>query len=246
MKKLKDKESNSGKIRINKFLSDIGYCSRREADTFIKQRRVKTETAILTLGEKIDYNQSIYVDGNLVTPSKKKKVYIAFNKPLRIVCTTSKVEKKNIVDYINFPTRIYPIGRLDKQSEGLIFLTNDGSIVNTILRTSNNIEKEYIVEVNKPITKDFIQKMSNGIPVLDKITKKCYVKQLHKKKFKIILTQGLNRQIRRMCEYLNYEVISLKRVRIMNIKLDVEVGKWRNLRRSEINELKNICTKKKP
>ena len=167
-----------------------------------------------------------------------KPVYIAFNKPVGIVCTTdTKVEKDNIIDYINFPKRIFPIGRLDKPSEGLIMLTNDGDIVNKILRAKNKHEKEYIVTVNKDITKNFIQKMSNGIPILDTTTRKCHVEKINKNSFKIILTQGLNRQIRRMCEFLDYKVIKLKRIRIMNIHLDLPVGKWRYLTEKELSSI---------
>ena len=168
---------------------------------------------------------------------------MAFNKPKGIVCTTnSDVEKDNIIDFINYPKRIFPIGRLDKPSEGLIFLTNDGDIVNKILRARNNHEKEYIVKVNKPITKDFIYKLSNGVPVMDTVSRKCFVKQTHKNQFKIILTQGLNRQIRRMCEYLNYRVTYLKRVRIMNVKLDIKVGKWRYLKPEELKTLNQLLS----
>ena len=181
------------------------------------------------------------MNGEALSNPKNKLVYLAFNKPKGIVCTTNtSVEKDNIIDYINYPKRIFPIGRLDKPSEGLIFLTNDGDIVNKILRARNNHEKEYLVTVNKPITKEFIDKMGNGLPVLDTVTKKCFVKQTHKNKFKIILTQGLNRQIRRMCEFLNYKVVDLKRVRIMNIKLDVKVGKWRYLKPEELNKINQL------
>ena len=165
-------------------------------------------------------------------------VYIAFNKPVGIVCTTDqRREKSNIIDYINYPTRIFPIGRLDKPSEGLIFLTNDGDIVNKILRARNNHEKEYEVTVNKPVTKEFIESMSSGVPILDTVTRKCFVKQMDKKKFKIILTQGLNRQIRRMCEYLEYDIKKLKRVRIMNIKLDIPIGTYRDFTAKELNQI---------
>ena len=231
--------SNEKLIRINKFLSEIGYCSRREADKLIDQGRVKVNGKTPLLGTKITTEDEVSVNGKVVCKAKKKKmIYIAFNKPTGIVCTTdNKREKKNINDFINYPSRIFPIGRLDKPSEGLIFLTNDGDIVNKILRARNNHEKEYEVTVDKPITKDFIQSMANGIPILDTITRKCFVKQINKKKFKIILTQGLNRQIRRMCEYLDYQVIRLKRIRIMNIKLDVKVGEYRDFTPSELNTL---------
>jgi 23S rRNA pseudouridine2604 synthase len=224
--------------RINKFLSEAGYCSRRAADKLIDQGRVTINGVVPEMGTKIAPGDEVRVDGKLISESQEKPVYIAFNKPIGIVCTTdTKVEKDNIIDYINYPTRIFPIGRLDKPSEGLIFLTNDGDIVNKILRARNNHEKEYLVTVNKPITKEFIQKMSNGVPILETITRNCQVEQVSKFIFKIILTQGLNRQIRRMCEHLDYEVTKLKRVRIMNISLDVPVGKWRDLTKEELKEI---------
>jgi 23S rRNA pseudouridine2604 synthase len=234
-------EENIYPIRINKYLSEIGFCSRREADNLISNGRIIINNIQAELGQKINFNDKIFIDGKIINPNKNKKlIYIAFNKPAGIVCTTdTKIEKDNIIDYINFPSRIFPIGRLDKLSQGLIFLTNDGDIVNKILRAKNYNEKEYIVDVNKPITKDFISKMSKGIPILDTITRPCSVTQLHKKKFKIILTQGLNRQIRRMCEHLNYRVLNLKRVRIMSICLDIEIGKWRYLTTGEISEINN-------
>ncbi len=236
--------SNKDFTRINKFLSEIGYCSRREADKLIDQGRVKINGKIPLMGTKITNKDKVSVDGEIVYRQKKKKmVYIAFNKPVGIVCTTdNKREKNNIIDFINYPQRIFPIGRLDKSSEGLIFLTNDGDIVNKILRSRNNHEKEYEVLVNKPVTKEFIESMQNGVPILDTITKKCILKQTGKKSFKVILTQGLNRQIRRMCEYLGYEVKQLKRVRIMNIKLDVKLGKHRYFTASELNTLTQLLT----
>ena len=176
-----------------------------------------------------------------ISEAKEKPVYIAFHKPVGIVCTTdTKVEKDNIIEYINYPKRIFPIGRLDKPSEGLIFLTNDGDIVNKILRARNNHEKEYIVSVDKPITNDFIQKMSNGVPILDTVTRKCFVEQTGRFEFRIILTQGLNRQIRRMCEYLNFDVYKLKRTRIMNVELDLPVGKWRYISEDEMIEINRL------
>ena len=230
---------NENKKRINKFLSEIGFCSRREADKLIEQGRVLVNGVLPLLGAKVSANDDISVNGKIVKKSiRKKMIYLAFNKPTGIVCTTdTKREKNNIIDFINYPTRIFPIGRLDKPSEGLIFLTNDGDIVNKILRARNNHEKEYEVSVNKPVTKEFIESMSNGVPILDTITRKCYVKQIDKKKFKIILTQGLNRQIRRMCEQLNYEVTKLKRVRIMNIILDIPVGSFRDFTPTELNQI---------
>ncbi|MDT0689495.1 23S rRNA pseudouridine(2604) synthase RluF [Salegentibacter sp. F188] len=223
--------------RINKYLSEVGYCSRREADKLIEQGRITLNGKVPEMGTKVAPGDEVRVNGKLVSKEELKEpnVYLAFNKPVGIVCTTdTRVEKDNIIDYINYPKRIFPIGRLDKPSEGLIFLTNDGDIVNKILRARNNHEKEYIVSVNKPITKDFINRMGSGIPILGTTTKKCEVEQLGKYEFRIILTQGLNRQIRRMCEFLGYEVTSLKRIRIMNVQLDVPVGKWRELTEDEL------------
>lgn len=227
--------------RINKYLSEIGYCSRREADRLVAAGRVLVNGKKAEMGLKICSEDQITVNGEALSNPKNKLVYLAFNKPKGIVCTTdTRVEKDNIIDFINYPKRIFPIGRLDKPSEGLIFLTNDGDIVNKILRARNNHEKEYLVTVNKPITKEFINKMGNGVPVLDTITKKCFIKQTHKNQFRIILTQGINRQIRRMCEFLNYRVKDLKRIRIMNIKLDVKVGKWRYFKPDELNTLNQL------
>lgn len=227
--------------RINKYLSEVGYCSRREADKLINEGRVTINGRVPDMGTKITPDDDIRVDGELIIKPKKKPVYIAFNKPIGIVCTTdTKGEKNNIIDFINYPKRIFPIGRLDKLSEGLILLTSDGDIVNKILRAGNNHEKEYIVTVNKPISHDFIARMSKGVPVLGTITRKCHVEQVGKNVFKIILIQGLNRQIRRMCEYLGYEVTKLKRVRIMNISLDIPVGKWRLLTDKEMNEVNRL------
>tara|TARA_B110000196_G_C20940467_1_gene564353 strand:+ start:13 stop:753 length:741 start_codon:yes stop_codon:yes gene_type:complete len=225
--------------RINKFLSEIGFCSRRAADKLIEQGRVKINGEVPLMGTKISDADEVSVNGKVVhKPNKKKMVYLAFNKPVGIVCTTDQVrERDNIIDYINYPSRIFPIGRLDKPSEGLIFLTNDGDIVNKILRARNNHEKEYEVTVHKPVTKEFIQAMSSGVPILDTVTRKCKIKQTGKNTFKIILTQGLNRQIRRMCEYLEYEVKKLKRVRIMNIKLDIPVGTYRDFTSKELNQI---------
>jgi len=235
--------SENQSIRINKFLSEAGYCSRRVADKLISQGRVTINDKIPEIGTKIFQSDKIKVDGELIHEQKDKLVYIAFNKPVGIVCTTdTKVEKDNIISYINYPKRIFPIGRLDKPSEGLIFLTNDGDIVNKILRARNNHEKEYIVTVNKPITTEFIKQMGEGIPILDIITKKCKVKKINRYDFKIILTQGLNRQIRRMCEYLNYNVLSLKRIRIMNITLDIPLGKWRDITSSELKEINKLIS----
>ncbi len=225
---------NSKLTRLNKYLSEVGYCSRREADKLIDQGRVTINNKTPEKGTKVAPQDVIHVDGELVAVSKEKHVYLAFHKPIGIVCTTSQTEKANIIDYINYPDRIFPIGRLDKPSEGLILLTSDGDIVNKILRARNNHEKEYIVTVDKLISSQFIKRMGNGIPILDTITRKCEVEQINKYDFRIVLTQGLNRQIRRMCEHLGYEVIRLKRIRIMNINLDVPVGKWRYLTEEEL------------
>lgn len=226
--------------RLNKYLSEVGYCSRRKADALIEQGRVTINGRVPEMGTKVQPGDEVRVNGELIVPPKKDNVYLAFNKPIGIVCTTNPKEKKNIVDYINYPTRIFPIGRLDKPSEGLILMTDDGDIVNKILRARNNHEKEYIVSVDRVITEDFIERMSNGIPILDTVTRKCEVEKLGKFVFRIVLTQGLNRQIRRMCEYLGYEVVKLKRTRIMNIPLDVPVGKYRHLTEKELSDLNHL------
>ncbi|MBX2948539.1 MAG: 23S rRNA pseudouridine(2604) synthase RluF [Crocinitomicaceae bacterium] len=228
--------------RINKYLSEIGFCSRRAADKLIEEGRVKINGVIPEMGTKVGKDDQIHVDGKLIQDKKAAPVYLAFNKPRGIVCTTdTKREKDNIVDFINYPERIFPVGRLDKASEGLIFMTNDGDIVNKILRARNNHEKEYIVRVDLPITAQFLEKMRSGVPILDTVTRECVVEQLDRFKFRIILTQGLNRQIRRMCEYLGYEVKSLKRIRIMNIPLDVPVGQYRHFTQEELDTLNQLC-----
>ena len=225
-------------MRINKYLSQIGICSRREADKLVDSGRIKVNGERAILGTKIKEGDKIAIDNKLIKSKKKRTVLIAFNKPKGVVCTTNRlIEKNNIIDYINFSERIFPVGRLDKLSEGLILLTNDGSVVNKILRSRNNNEKEYLVEVNKNITVDFIRQMSNGVPILNTVTKNCKLIKISATTFKIILTQGLNRQIRRMCEFLEYKVLSLKRIRIMNIKLDVETGKWRHLTDYELKSI---------
>jgi pseudouridine synthase len=231
--------------RINKYLSEVGYCSRREADKLILEGKVTINGKIPEIGTKVEDSDKVEVKGQRIEKSKRQEnIYLAFNKPVGIVCTTDrKVEPNNVIDFIKYPKRIFPIGRLDKLSEGLIFLTNDGDIVNKILRARNNHEKEYIVKVNRPINSDFVQTMSNGVEILDTITKNCFVEQLGPKKFKIILTQGLNRQIRRMCESLGYRVRSLKRVRIMNINLDVSKGKYREFTKEELLELNRLLKK---
>ncbi|WP_027078736.1 23S rRNA pseudouridine(2604) synthase RluF [Maribacter antarcticus] len=227
--------------RINKYLSEVGYCSRRAADKLIAQGRVTINGKVPEMGTKVVDGDAVKVDGEAVTAPKEKPVYLAFNKPVGIVCTTdSKVEKDNIIDFINYPKRIFPIGRLDKPSEGLIFLTNDGDIVNKILRARNNHEKEYLVTVDKQIRPDFLNKMRNGVPILDTVTRNCEVSQVSTYQFRIILTQGLNRQIRRMCEHLEYRVKKLKRIRIMNVHLDLPSGKWRDLTTEELQQINRL------
>jgi 23S rRNA pseudouridine2604 synthase len=227
--------------RINKYLSEIGYCSRRAADKLIEAGRVTINGQIPEMGTKIVAGDMVRVDGELMEKPDEEHVYIALNKPRGIVCTTDvETEKDNIVDYIGHEKRIFPIGRLDKPSEGLIFMTSDGDIVNKILRSRNNHEKVYEVRVNKPITKQFIEQMSKGIPILDTVTDPCKVEQIDRFYFKITLTQGLNRQIRKMCAYLNYEVYKLKRIKIMNIELDVPYGEWRYLNTEEMIEIHRL------
>jgi 23S rRNA pseudouridine2604 synthase len=217
-------------IQLNKYISSSGFCSRREADKYIEEARVTINDEVAMLAARVQPGDEVAVDGEIIKVSRKQSLYIAFNKPKGITSTTDPTDRSNIIYYINHPKRIFPIGRLDKDSEGLILLTNDGDIVNKILRADNEHEKEYIVTVNKPITPEFLKSMSGGLPILGTKTKPCVVKQTGTKAFKIILTQGLNRQIRRMCEYLSYDVISLKRIRIMNISIgNLQVGKWRNL-----------------
>lgn len=231
---------NEAKLtRLNKYLSEVGYCSRRKADELIAAGHVTINGLVPEMGTKVKTGDEVRVNGKLISPPKKDDfVYLAFNKPVGIVCTTDTgVEKDNIIDFINYPKRIFPIGRLDKPSEGLIFLTNDGDIVNKILRSKNNHEKEYIVTVNQPITRDFIKKMSSGVPILDTVTLPCKVEMINRNTFKIILKQGLNRQIRRMCEFLNYRVTKLKRVRIMNVGLDMPVGRYRHLSSDELDTI---------
>jgi 23S rRNA pseudouridine2604 synthase len=231
--------------RLNKYLSEAGYCSRRAADRLIDAGRVTINDVVPEMGTKVTPEDVVKVDGEIIGVRDQDFVYLAFNKPVGIVCTTdTRVEKDNIIDYIKYPKRIFPIGRLDKPSEGLILLTDDGDIVNKILRASNNHEKEYIVTVDVPISQTFIERMSGGIFLEDlgKRTKTCEVKKIDKFTFSIILTQGLNRQIRRMCEYLNYEVQTLKRVRIMNIKLDMPLGQYRELTKEEFKDLSELIS----
>ena len=224
-------------VRINKYLSEVGFCSRREADKLIADNRVQINGKIPEMGTKVNTNDVVTVDGKTVSKSQEDFVYLALHKPVGIECTTNTTTRNNIVDYMKYPQRIFPVGRLDKASEGLIIMTNDGDIVNKILRAKNNHEKEYIVTVDKPITSQFLKKMANGIPILDTVTKKCELEKLSDRVFSIVLTQGLNRQIRRMCEHCGYEVKKLKRIRIMNIKLDVPYGKYRELTVEEMQVL---------
>ncbi|MFC3033813.1 23S rRNA pseudouridine(2604) synthase RluF [Pseudoalteromonas fenneropenaei] len=224
----------SDTIRLNKFISETGYCSRREADAIIEAGRVTVNGEVAVMGTKVTANDTVLVDGNSLR-AKPKRVILAYNKPVGVTCTTESKIRSNIIRAVNYHERIFPIGRLDRPSEGLIFLTNEGDIVNKILRAGNNHEKEYVVTVDKPIDRQFIKRMSSGIPILGTVTKPCVVKQTGDSRFTIVLTQGLNRQIRRMCEYLNYEVVTLKRVRIMNIDLKgLPVGEWRLLSESEL------------
>ncbi len=230
--------------RINKYLSEIGYCSRRQADKLIEQGRILVNSKEAVMGHKIQKDDVIHVDGEKIKKKKTKRIFIALNKPKGVVCTTNAgVEENNIIDFIKFPERIFPIGRLDKTTTGLILLTNDGETANKILKTAYNNEKEYLVRVNRPISESVLKKMSEGVSILGKKTRKCKIEKLKTTEFKIILTQGLNRQIRRMCEYFDFRVVSLRRVRIMNIKLDIKEGKYRLLNDKEISELTNMLKK---
>ena len=235
--RLKEKKSADEQIRLNKFLSDAGYCSRREADRLVEQGVVKVNGKTAVMGQKVTINDSIMVKGKNIS-REEEQILIALNKPVGIECTTDLNNPDNIVDFINFDKRIYPIGRLDKNSQGLILLTNDGSIVNNILKGSNYHEKEYVVTVDKPVTDDFIKKMSTGVRILDQVTRPCKVAKVKKHVFNIVLAQGLNRQIRRMCGELGYNVQKLKRIRIMNIELgNLPVGQYRKVTDSELKEL---------
>jgi len=234
-------KENQESVRINKYFSEIGYCSRRATDKLIDEKRITINGVIAEKGDKVTPSDEIRLNGKLISAKENKFVYLAFNKPRGIVCTTdTRREKNNIIDYIKYPERIFPIGRLDKDSQGLILLTNDGDIVNKILRARNNHEIEYIVTVKQTITPSFIQKMGNGVPILDTVSRKCLVEQIDARRFKITLTQGFNRQIRRMCEYLGYSVSKLERLRIMNINLDLGLGKWRHLTEIELNEINEL------
>lgn len=227
-------------IRINKYISEKGLCSRREADELIRQGRVTINGVKAKIGSKVYPGDTVKLGGKKLS-AKAPPVYIAFNKPPGIVCTTDRREKDNIIDFINYPKRIFPVGRLDKESEGLIFLTSDGDIVNKILRAGNNHEKEYIVTLDKPVTADFIQSMAKGVRILGTVTKKCKVSRISKYVFRIVLTEGMNRQIRRMCEVFGYKVVKLKRVRIMNVTLgSLPVGRWRYLTKDELRKINKL------
>ena len=228
-------------MRINKFISKFGSISRRQADRLISDGRVTVNNQIIELGYIVGDNDNVKLDGEKIKSDSKKYVYLAFNKPKGIVCTTdSEKEKDNIIDFINFNKRIYPIGRLDKLSEGLILLTNDGEIVNKVLRSRYRHEKEYLVTLNKKIESNLLKNLSNGVPILKTVTRKCETTYVNDFQFKIVLTQGLNRQIRRMCEYFDYRVKKLERIRIININLDIPRGKWRYLTSEEISTIKNL------
>jgi 23S rRNA pseudouridine2604 synthase len=225
-------------ISLNKFISSTGICSRREADRMIEAGRVQLNGTTAKKGNRVNSGDEVLLDGAPLK-AKPKAVYLALHKPPGITCTTDRKDKSNIIDFLNYPERIFHIGRLDKASTGLIFLTNDGDIVNEILREQNEHEKEYIVTVNKPINASFVRRMSEGIPILGTVTKKCQVEKIGRQAFRIVLTQGLNRQIRRMCDYLGYDVVTLKRVRIMNVHLGgLKPGQWRYLTDEELKELR--------
>ncbi len=224
-------------IRLNKYLSEAGICSRREADRLIESGRVTVDGKRAEMGMKVSSSQVVRVGKKEVKP-KDEMVLLAVNKPVGIVCTEEKKEKNNIIKFLKYPTRITYIGRLDKDSEGLLLMTNNGDIINKMMRAGNQHEKEYKVRVNKPITDEFIEKMGNGVPILDTITRKCKVEKIGEYTFRIILTQGLNRQIRRMCEYLGYKVTRLERTRVMNIELgNLKPGEYRNVSEAEIAKL---------
>lgn len=226
------------RTRLNKFISETGFCSRREADKLIEQGRVTLNGRLAVLGDKAGPADAVEVNGKPIRAADQNFVYLAFNKPVGITCTTERHIVGNVIDYIGYPERIFPVGRLDKPSEGLIILTSDGDIVNKILRAGNQHEKEYEVAVDRPITDDFVREMQSGVPILDTVTQPCQVRQLSRHTFRIILTQGLNRQIRRMCTQLGYSVTRLKRLRIMNVTLDgLPTGKWRELSPQEMSEI---------
>jgi len=239
-KKFEVPEQKENGVRINKYLGDAGVCSRREADKYIEQGKVTIDGKVAEMGSRVFPGQKVTFNGKELK-KQEEQVLIAFYKPVGIVCTTDTREPDNVIDFLNYGKRIYPIGRLDKDSEGLLLLTNDGDIVNKILRAGNHHEKEYLVTVNKPITPEFLKGMAGGVPILDTVTKPCKIEPTGKCSFKIILTQGLNRQIRRMCEYFDYRVLSLKRVRIMHIQLGhLKPGTYRNLSAGELERLQNV------
>ncbi|MAP80671.1 MAG: 23S rRNA pseudouridine(2604) synthase RluF [Aequorivita sp.] len=226
-------------VRLNKAISDSGYCSRREADTLIEKGRVTINGEKAELGQRVMPGDEVCVDGKTVSKNQTE-VFIMLNKPVGITCTTDTRFDDNVIDFVNHPERIFPVGRLDKPSEGLLLLTNVGDIVNKILRAGNAHEKEYIVKVDRPVTDEFVKRMGSGIPILDTVTKRCKVERISRFEFRIILVQGLNRQIRRMCEYLGYEVVALQRIRIMNLVLgDLPIGEWRDLTPNELKVLKD-------
>lgn len=233
-------QKQEGKVRINKYLSEAGVCSRREADRLVEAGAVTVDGIKAVMGTKVEAGQTICVNQKVVS-HEEKMVLLAFHKPVGVVCTTEKKEKNNIIDYINYPQRIYPVGRLDKDSQGLILMTNNGDIVNKIMRAGNQHEKEYIVEVDKPVTEEFIASMAKGVPILDTVTRECRITKIGKQSFRIVITQGLNRQIRRMCEYFGYKVTKLERVRIMNIQLGkLAKGGYRNITVEELKELERL------
>lgn len=230
---------NQTSTSLNKFISQTGICSRREADRWIAAGRVKINDKVARKGNRVTESDKVTIDDQPLQ-ARPKLVYLALNKPPGITCTTDLKDPDNIIDFVNYPLRIFHVGRLDKESQGLIFLTNDGDIVNQILREENNHEKEYIVKVDRNINRKFLDRMRNGVPVLDTVTKPCFVEQIGKTTFRIILTQGLNRQIRRMCTHLSYKVLYLKRIRIMNVQLGkLPIGEWRELSAAELEKLKN-------
>lgn len=234
---MRENQTTETTVRLNKFLSEAGVCSRREADRLIENGKVTVDGKRAEMGMRVSPSQSVCV-GKKEVRQKNEMVLLAVNKPVGIVCTEEKKEKNNIIRFLNYPTRVTYIGRLDKDSEGLLLMTNNGDIINKMMRAGNQHEKEYKVTVNKPVTKEFIEKMAEGVPILDTVTRKCKVEMLGKYKFRIILTQGLNRQIRRMCEYLGYKVTRLERIRVMNITLgELKPGEYRKVTEAEIQKL---------
>lgn len=230
--------------RINKYLSESGVCSRRAADRLIEEKRVTVDGKTAVMGTKVREEQCVQVDGRSVS-KETQKILLAFNKPVGIVCTAQEKEKNNVISYIHYPKRIFPVGRLDKDSQGLLLLTNDGELMNQILKAANGHEKEYVVTVDKPVTEAFLWKMADKVPVLGRMTNPCRVEKVNEHTFRIILTQGMNRQIRRMCEYFGYSVRKLERIRIMNIRLgNLKSGEYRNLTEEESRQLQDIINKR--